>query len=246
MLAVRLAEEAAASINKIRAGGFVVETKNDSSPVTAADQQAEALINAGLRAAAPGIPVVAEEEVAAGVITVPSDCYWLVDPLDGTREFAAGRDEFAVCIGLIQHGVPVLGAVASPAFGEVHFGWIGHGAWRRRAGEEQPISCRKAPSEGLTVYASRHYQDAPELKACLDGYKVAHLTNIGSALKFLRLAEGAADFYPRLGRTMEWDTAAPHAVLEAAGGVVQTADGQSLRYGKPSWQNPPFFAWGLL
>lgn len=246
MLAVRLAEEAAASINQVRVNGFVVETKDDASPVTIADQQAEALINAGLRAAAPEIPVVAEEEVAAGIITAPSDCYWLVDPLDGTREFAAGRDEFAVCIGLIQHGVPVLGAVASPAFGEVHFGWVGHGAWRRRAGAEQLIHCRKAPPEGLTVFASRHYQDAPELKACLSGYKVAHLSNIGSALKFLRLAEGVADFYPRLGRTMEWDTAAPHAVLEAAGGAVRTAENEPLRYGKADWQNPSFFAWGLL
>lgn len=246
MLAVRLAEEAAHTINVIRAGGFVVETKTDHSPVTIADQKAEALINAGLRAATPAIPVIAEEEVASGRITLPSDCYWLVDPLDGTREFAAGRDEFAVCIGLIQNGKPVLGAVASPAFGDLHFGLVGQGAWLRKAEQEQQISCRKAPSEGLTVFASRHYQDAPELKACLAQYKVAHLTNIGSALKFLRLAEGVADFYPRLGQTMEWDTAAPQAVLEAAGGVVRTADGEPLRYGKPEWKNPPFFAWGKL
>lgn len=246
VLAVSLAAQAAARINEIRADGFVVATKTDASPVTIADQQAEALINAGLRAATPDIPVVAEEEVAAGVITAPSACYWLVDPLDGTREFAAGRDEFAVCIGLIQHGAPVLGAVASPAFDELHFGWVGQGAWHRRADREQPISCRTAPKEGLTVFASRHYQDAPELKACLADYKVAHLTNIGSALKFLRLADGVADFYPRLGTTMEWDTAAPQAVLEAAGGVVRTADGAPLRYGKPKWENPPFFAWGKL
>lgn len=245
-LAVRLAEEAAKAINTIRAGGFVVETKPDLSPVTIADQMAEALINNELRAVTPDIPVIAEEEVAAGIITAPSDCYWLVDPLDGTREFAAGRDEFAVCIGLIQHGRPVLGAVASPAFGDLHFGWVGQGAWRRTGGTEQPISCRAAPSEGLTVFASRHYQDAPELKACLANYKVAHLTNIGSALKFLRLAEGVADFYPRLGPTMEWDTAAPQAVLEAAGGVVLTAEGEPLRYGKPGWKNQPFFARGKL
>ena len=246
MLAVSLAEQAAAKINEIRADGFVVKTKTDFSPVTIADQQAEALINAGLRAATPDIPVVAEEEVAAGINTAPSACYWLVDPLDGTREFAAGRDEFAVCIGLIRDGVPVLGAVASPAFGEIHFGWVGQGAWRRRAGIEQQIACRPAPAQGLTVFASRHYRDAPELRACLAAYKVAHLTNIGSALKFLRLADGVADFYPRLGPTMEWDTAAPQAILEAAGGVVRTADGAPLRYGKPKWENPPFFAWGKL
>lgn len=245
-LAVRLAVDAADSINKIRADGFVVSTKHDETPVTIADQQAELLINAGLRAATPDIPVIAEEEVAAGVRTVASDSYWLVDPLDGTREFAAGRDEFAVCIGLVQRGVPVLGAVASPALGEVHYGLVGQGAWRRKAGIEQKIACRAAPAEGLTVFASRHYQDAPELKACLAHYKVAKLTNIGSALKFLRLAEGMADFYPRLGPTMEWDTAASQAILVAAGGVIKTEDGSELRYGKPAWKNPPFFAWGKL
>jgi 3'(2'), 5'-bisphosphate nucleotidase len=246
-LAVRLADEAAAAIRSVRAAGFVVEHKADASPVTLADREAEALITAGLRAAAPDIPVVAEEEVAAGRITWPGSRYWLVDPLDGTREFAAGRDEFAVCIGLIEHGAPVLGAVASPAFDELHFGIVGQGAWRwRGGGPEEKIHARHAPDEGLTIFASRHYRDAPELAACLARYKVAHLTNIGSALKFLRLAEGAADFYPRLGRTMEWDTAAPQAVLEAAGGAVLTASGTPLRYGKPGWENPDFFAWGLL
>lgn len=245
-MAVRLADEAAAAIRTIRAAGFSVETKTDSTPVTRADREAEALITAGLRTAAPEIPVVAEEEVAAGRITAPSARYWLVDPLDGTREFSAGRDEFAVCIGLVENGAPVLGAVASPAFNELHFGIVGHGAWRRKDGEERKISARRPPPEGLSVFASRHYQDSPELKACLARHKVAHLVNIGSALKFLRLAEGVADFYPRLGRTMEWDTAAPQAVLEAAGGAVLTVTGTPLRYGKPGWENPDFFAWGLL
>jgi 3'(2'), 5'-bisphosphate nucleotidase len=244
-LAVRLAEEAAGLIRAVRASGFAVAAKTDASPVTRADTQAEALIAAGLRAAAPDIPVIAEEEVAAGLITAPGAKYWLVDPLDGTREFAAGRPEFAVNIGLIVDGVAVLGAVASPALEELHYGIVGQGAWRRRGGREARISARAAPPEGLTVMASRHYADAPELAACLARYKVASLTNIGSALKFLRLAEGVADFYPRLGRTMEWDTAAPQAVLEAAGGVVLTADGQALRYGKPGWENPDFLAWGL-
>jgi len=244
-LAVKLVEEAAAVIMAVRAAGFAVDAKADATPVTVADTRAEALIVAGLRAAAPEIPVIAEEEVAAGRITAPSARYWLVDPLDGTREFAAGRDEFAVNIGLIEHGAPVLGAVASPALGEVHFGIVGQRAWRRRGGVEAPISARSTPPEGLTVMASRHYADDPRLAACLAGYKVASLTNIGSALKFLRLAEGAADFYPRLGRTMEWDTAAPQAVLEAAGGSVLTRDGARLSYGKPGWENPDFFAWGL-
>jgi len=244
-LAVRLAEQAAEIIREVRAAGFVVAAKADESPVTVADMRAEALIVAGLRAAAPDIPVIAEEEVAAGRITAPAARYWLVDPLDGTREFAAGRPEFAVNIGLIENGVPVLGAVASPALDELHFGVVGQGAWKRRGGVETPITARHPPPEGLTVMASRHYADDPALAALLGQYKIAALTNIGSALKFLRLADGSADFYPRLGRTMEWDTAAPQAVLEAAGGAVLTADGQPLRYGKPGWENPGFNAWGL-
>jgi 3'(2'), 5'-bisphosphate nucleotidase len=245
-LAVRLADEAAGLIREVRAAGFAVDSKADATPVTIADTRAEALIVAGLRAAAPDIPVIAEEEVAAGRITAPAARYWLVDPLDGTREFAAGRAEFAVNIGLIENGAPVLGAVASPALEELHYGIVGQGAWlRRRGGAEQRITARRPPPEGLTVMASRHYADAPELAEFLSRYKIAKLTNIGSALKFLRLAEGAADFYPRLGRTMEWDTAAPQAVLEAAGGCVLTADGAPLRYGKPGWENPDFRAWGL-
>jgi 3'(2'), 5'-bisphosphate nucleotidase len=244
-LAVSLAAQAAAQILKVRAAGFTVEAKPDETPVTVADMQAEAIIVAGLRAAAPHIPVIAEEEVAAGRITTPAREYWLVDPLDGTREFAAGRAEFAVNIGLIRDGAPILGAVASPAFNEIHYGLVGHGAWRRRGAETVQIHARRPPPEGLTVFASRHYADDPALAALLARYHVAALTNIGSALKFLRLAEGAADFYPRLGRTMEWDTAAPQAVLEAAGGQVLTTEGMPLRYGKPGWENSVFYAWGL-
>jgi len=243
-LAVDLAEQAAAVIREVRAAGFAVTEKADASPVTVADTRAEALILRGLRAACD-IPVIAEEEVAAGLVTAPGDAFWLVDPLDGTREFAAGRDEFAVNIGLIRGGVPVLGAVASPAREEVHFGAAGHGAFKRAGGVTTPIRARVRPAAGLSVMASRHYADDPALAALLANYRVAGLINIGSALKFLRLAEGAADFYPRLGRTMEWDTAAPQAVLEAAGGAVLTRDGAPLRYGKPGFENPDFMAWGL-
>jgi 3'(2'), 5'-bisphosphate nucleotidase len=244
-VAVALAEQAAAAIMRVRAAGFSVTAKADDSPVTIADTEAEAIITAGLRAAVPDIPVIAEEEVAAGRVTALGAQYWLVDPLDGTREFAAGRQEFAVNIGLIRDGVAVLGAVASPALHEVHYGALGQGAFRRRQGQAVRIFARRAPPEGLTVMASRHYADDPALAALLATYKVAALTNIGSALKFLRLAEGAADFYPRLGRTMEWDTAAPQAVLEAAGGCVLTRAGEPLRYGKETFENPGFYAWGL-
>jgi 3'(2'), 5'-bisphosphate nucleotidase len=243
-LAVRLAGAAAAEILAIRAAGFTVAQKADASPVTLADQRAEQVIVAGLRAAT-AIPVIAEEEVAAGRITDPGQEYWLVDPLDGTREFAAGRAEFAVNIGLIREGRAVLGAVANPAAGEIYYGIVGVGAWKQSAAGFRPIAARRPPAEGLTVMASRHYQHDPKLAELLSKVKVASLTNIGSALKFCRLAEGLADFYPRLGRTMEWDTAAPQAVLEAAGGSTRTFDGQTLRYGKPGFENPPFLCHGL-
>ncbi len=244
-LSVRLAGEAALAIRAVRATGFSVAQKTDATPVTQADTQAEAIIVQGLRQAAPEIPVIAEEEVAAGRMTQPGATYWLVDPLDGTREFAAGRAEFAVNIGLIRGGAPVLGAVASPALHQIHYGRVGHGAFVLANGVRRRIHARHAPDEGLAVMASRHYADDPALAALLAGLRVASVTNIGSALKFLRLAEGAADFYPRLGRTMEWDTAAPQAVLEAAGGRVATHDGQPLRYGKPGFENPDFFCHGL-
>lgn len=245
-LAVDLAAAAAARILAIRAGGFTVMAKADATPVTVADAQAEAIILSGLRAALPGIPVVAEEAVAAGDATQPGETFFLVDPLDGTREFAVGRDAFTVNIGLVRHGAPVLGAVAVPALQKIYFGQVGQGAWVRQGDATMRITARAAPPEGLTVMASRHYADDPALAAHLAGLRVARLLNIGSALKFLVLAEGAADYYPRLGRTMEWDTAAPQAVLEAAGGTVLTGGGEPLRYGKPGWENPDFFCRGLL
>jgi 3'(2'), 5'-bisphosphate nucleotidase len=245
-LAVRLVTAAAVEILAVRDAGFTVQSKTDESPVTLADMRAERVITAGLRAATPDIPVIAEEEVAAGLVTNPGVEYWLVDPLDGTREFAARRPEFAVNIGLVRNGRAVLGAVGSPATGEIYYGITGIGAWKQTGDETRPITVRPPPVRGLTVMASRHYADDPALAAFLAGYKIASVTNIGSALKFCRLAEGLADLYPRLGRTMEWDTAAPQAVLEAAGGSVLTADGTPLRYGKPGFENPHFTCRGAV
>ncbi|MDA8051345.1 MAG: 3'(2'),5'-bisphosphate nucleotidase CysQ [Rhodospirillales bacterium] len=244
-LAAKLARRAAEVIMQIREQGFAVARKSDASPVTAADHAAEALIVAGLRAATPEIPVVAEEEVTGGRLTAAGPVFWLVDPLDGTREFAAGRDEFAVNVGLVRDGRPVLGAVALPASGQVYGGIVGTGAWQQdQEGRKEPINARPPPAAGLDVMASRHYAGDPKLAAWLKGRAVASVTNIGSAMKFCRLAEGKADLYPRLGRTMEWDTAAPQAVLEAAGGHVTTFEGAPLRYGKPGWENPPFIGSG--
>jgi len=254
-LAAGLAERAGEAILAVRARGFDVTRKNDRSPVTEADHAAEALIVAGLRAAVPGIPVIAEEEVAGGLVTAPSAEFWLVDPLDGTREFAAGHDEFAVNIGLVRDGRAVLGVVGVPALGELFGGIVGRGAWKRdaaappgsaRSAGTRPIHTRRPPPEGVTVLASRYHGNNERLEAFLAGRRIASVANYGSSLKFCRLAEGVADLYPRLGRTMEWDTGAPQAVLEAAGGRVVLLDGgEPLRYGKPGWENPNFVCYGM-
>jgi 3'(2'), 5'-bisphosphate nucleotidase len=244
-LATRLATEAAAAINAVRAAGFAIERKTDHSPVTEADRIAEALIVEGLRAATT-IPVIAEEEIEAGTApTAPGRRVWLVDPLDGTREFAAGRDNFTVNVGLVADGRAVLGAVAIPATGEVFWGRVGAGAFKRDAQGTRPIAVRAVPPDGLVVMGSHHYQDDPRLARFLEGRQVARIVNIGSAEKFCRVAEGSADLYPRFGRTMEWDTAAPQAVLEAAGGSIRLMEGGGpLAYGKPGWANPGFICTG--
>ncbi len=244
-LAAGLATRAAEVILAVRARGFAVARKADQSAVTEADQAAEALITAGLRAAAPEIPVIAEEAVSGGGVFAASPCFWLVDPLDGTREFVEGSDDFAVNIGLVREGRVVLGVVAVPATGELFGGIVGQGAWKRHNGVETPVRARAVPAEGLTVLASRHHGDTARLDAFLAGRVVARTVNFGSSLKFCRLAEGIADLYPRFGRTMEWDTAAPQAVLEAAGGTVHTLEGKPLLYGKPGWDNPHFVCTGL-
>jgi len=245
-LAARLALEAGAAILQIRARGFDVQRKADRSQVTEADHAAEAIIVTGLRAATPDIPVIAEEEVAAGRITAPGPQFWLVDPLDGTREFTSGDDQFAVNIGLVRDGRAALGVVGAPAAGELFGGIVGRGAWKRGVAGEVSIAARAPPAEGLTVVASRHHGDMTQLDRFLQGRRVARTLNFGSSLKFCRLAEGIADLYPRFGRTMEWDSGAPQAVLEAAGGAVCTLDGAPLRYGKPGWENPHFICTGRV
>ena len=249
-LAADFARRAGAIILAVRARGFETRSKADASPVTEADHAAEALIVEGLRAAAPGIPVIAEEEHAAGALHDVAGEYWLVDPLDGTREFAAMRDEFTVNIGLVRDGRAVLGVVGVPAYGELFGGLVGatsqeSRAWKRTVSGEHAIRARVPPAAGLAVLASRHYATDQRLDAFLQGRRVESVTHMGSALKIVRVAEGAGDLYPRFGRTMEWDTAAPQAVLEAAGGQVRSMDGARLLYGKPGWENPPFVCTGL-
>jgi 3'(2'), 5'-bisphosphate nucleotidase len=243
-LVTRLAAAAGTAILAIRERGFQVQHKADRSVVTEADHAAEALIIAGLREAIPDCTIVAEEEVAAGKITAATQEVWLVDPLDGTREFTGGGNDFAVNIGLVRNGRPILGAVGVPATGEIFGGIVGVGAWRQKDGDRTPITVRTPPVAGLTIVASRHHGDQARLDTFLAGRKVAEVVNFGSSLKFCRVAEGKADLYPRFGRTMEWDTCAPQAVLEAAGGTVTTLDGRPLGYAKPGWDNPHFVCWG--
>lgn len=235
---------AGAAIMEIYATDFVVRDKNDASPVTEADERAEALILPELARLSPDIPVVSEEEAASGRIPAVGERFWLVDPLDGTKEFINRNGEFTVNIALVEHGVPVLGVVFAPALDRLFAGAAGLGAFTEDRGARRSIAARRPPAEGLTVVASRSHGDAEALAAFLAGRKVARQTNAGSSLKLCLVAAGEADVYPRLGRTMEWDIAAGDAVLRAAGGIVRTLDGPPLRYGKPDFANPHFAAWG--
>lgn len=247
-----LALTAGQRILEVRDGGCVAEFKQDELPVTAADREAEQIILEGLRTELPNIPVVAEEEAAAGCgyVSTPAE-FILVDPLDGTREFVSGRDDFTVNIALVRNGVPVIGVVYAPVSRKL---WSGvdhlaelveidarHTPLRREA-----ISTREAASPPLIVASKSHR--TPETDALIAHYPGAQLVSVGSSLKFCLLAEGEADLYPRCGPTMQWDTAAGDAVLRAAGGMTTTFDGAPLTYGlKPTGKqflNPFFLATG--
>lgn len=227
-----------------RAGGFDVHHKHDASPVTEADQEAETLLVTALKQWTPDIPIVAEESAAAGNIPEIGQCFWLVDPLDGTREFVSRNGEFTVNVALIDAGRPVLGVVFAPAMGTLYAGEEHRGTFMEDQYGRRPITARQPPPEGLTVVSSRAHGDAAALNAFLSGYSVAAHRNAGSSLKICLVANGEADLYPRFGRTMEWDTAAGHAILAAAGGEILDLAGQKLRYGKPGFENPHFIAYG--
>ncbi len=239
-----ITEAAGAEILRIYGQDFDYRHKEDRSPVTAADEIAEALILEHLACLTPDIPVVAEESVAGGRVPVVGEGpFWLVDPLDGTREFISRNGEFTVNVALIEHHRPLLGAVHVPAK-DITYRAAGPGMALRRAGNEtQAIAVRRPGPDGLVVVASRSHRDA-ETDAYLARLRVKSFTAAGSSLKFCLLAEGSADFYPRFGRTMEWDTAAGHAVLAAAGGSVRTLEETELRYGKQGFANPSFLAYG--
>jgi len=241
-----LARRAGAVIMEVYdSADFAVRDKSDASPVTEADEKAEAIILPGLAALTPGVPVVAEESVAAGRIPeIGSGPFWLVDPLDGTKEFIKRNGEFTVNIGLIKDGVPVLGVVLAPARGEL---WSGTGAsaFKEDAQGRRPIACRPLPAAGAVVQTSRSHRNPEAMDRWLEQFPDATLGFAGSSLKFCLVAEGSADLYPRFGPTCEWDIAAASAVLLAAGGSVTTFDGAPMAYGKaPRFLNPDFIARG--
>lgn len=216
--------------------------KADHSPVTDADVAANTLITEALLQLAPQIPVIAEED--KNPLSEGHELFWLVDPLDGTRSFVRGEPEFTVNIGLIQHGKPVLGVIYAPPQQMLYFGEVGGKAMRTHAGEEaRMIQARPRPEEGITVVKSKSHPSAATTEY-LSQYNVKELVPGSSSIKFCTVAEGNADLYPRFGRTMEWDTAAGHAILLAAGGRVETIDGQALSYGKPGYENPAFIGFG--
>jgi 3'(2'), 5'-bisphosphate nucleotidase len=235
------AREAGQAILDIVRRGFETESKRDSSPVTEADRAAELIILAALARAAPGAPVIAEEEVAAGRIPQHGDTYFLVDPLDGTKEFVRGGDDYTVNIGLIEQGVPTLGVVFAPATGRLHGGRRGSGAWVDEGRGRVPIKTRSR-GEPITAVASKSHLNQATIDYLQQAVGICDYVAVGSSLKFCILAEGKADIYPRASPTSEWDTAAGHAVLLAAGGLVDAPDGAPLGYGKAAFLNRAFVA----
>jgi 3'(2'), 5'-bisphosphate nucleotidase len=247
-----IALEAAVAVMAVYAGDSRARRKLDGSPVSDADEAAEAIILKRLAMRLPNLPVLAEEAASRGEKKIAGQTFILVDPLDGTREFLSHNGEFTVNIGLIVDSAPRAGVVYAPALGQL---WIGGttastcevapGAALPPPEERRVIHARPAPEQGLTALVSRSHAD-PATEAFLAKLPVKERRSAGSSLKFCMVAEGQADVYPRFGQTMEWDTAAGDAVLRAAGGIVRDSVGRPMRYGKAEAQfrNGPFVAWG--
>jgi 3'(2'), 5'-bisphosphate nucleotidase len=228
-----------------------VDGKTDGSPVTEADLAADRIIGAGLARLAPDIPSLSEERVQLAQLPY-RDSFFLIDPLDGTKEFVAGRDEFTVNLALVTGGLPLLGIVAAPALGLIWRGIVGHGAERLTlrdgaAPRVEPIRTRPCPPRGQpwTVAVSRSHGDA-RTEAFIAARPGAVRSELGSAVKFGRVAEGAVDIYPRMSPTCEWDVAAGHAVVTAAGGRITDSKGAALHFGagRADFILPEFIAWG--
>jgi 3'(2'), 5'-bisphosphate nucleotidase len=243
---VALAEEAGRAILEVYSSDFEVQSKADDSPLTQADLAAHHCIVAGLEALTPGMPIISEE---SGLPEFEErsqwDRYWLIDPLDGTREFVNRNDEFTVNIALIDNQKPVFGVVHVPVFEKTYVGCEGYGATRKNAdGSVQPIQISASSAQPARIVGSRSHRGA-SLDAYLESLGECDMIPMGSSLKFCVIAEGGADLYPRLGLTSEWDTAAAQAVVEQAGGSVVTLDGKPMKYNtKADILNPYFFVIG--
>lgn len=248
--------QAAGRVQMRHYGNAPVEIKADQSPVTIADRELEALILDGLSKLLPGVAVIAEEEAAAGRYASIGSTFALVDPLDGTKEFIKGNGEFTVNIAIVEAGVPVFGLVYAPALGRMFVTRGLHDAVETRldvaepdarwAGRQvTPLIARRPPASGMVALVSKSHMNAPT-EAFLARYPVTSRRAAGSSLKFCLIAAGEGDVYPRVGPTHEWDTAAGHAIVLAAGGRVTALDGSPLLYGKStqSYRNPDYVAWG--
>ncbi len=234
--------DSAALIEQIREAGAASRTKADRSPVTEADERAEALIVAALRQIDPETQIVGEEGCEADGKPAIANRFWLIDPLDGTKSFIDGGPDYSVNIGLVDNGTPVFGLVMAPRTGTIWAGIVGEGAWRFDGDNVTPIRCRALPVHPVVV-TSRSHNDARTM-AYVGAIPGAEVKPSGSSLKFCMIADGEADVYPRFGPTSEWDTAAAHAVLLAAGGAMVDAKGAPFRYGKAEYLNGAFLAWG--
>jgi 3'(2'), 5'-bisphosphate nucleotidase len=246
-LARGAAHAAGRAILEVYGSDFAVRIKDDRTPVTLADERAEAIIVAALAAGAPDIPVIAEEETAArGGAVPPPPRFWLVDPLDGTREFISRNGEFTVNVALVEDRHVVLGVVHLPVT-DVTYAGAGIGSATRQSGGQAPvaIAARPRPATGAVVLHSRSHAGEAEIHAYAARFSGPQYRAMGSSAKFCLLAEGTADIYPRFGTTMEWDTGAGQAVLEAAGGkVLRFPEDTPLAYAKPDYRNPSFVAQG--
>ncbi len=242
---ITIAREASKVIMNFYEGDIASKTKSDGSPVTAADQAADNIIFSALNDLTPNIPIISEERVDNGIIPdVSGGTFWLVDPLDGTKEFINRNGDFTVNIGLIESEIPKLGVIMTPVNGLVWAGINGMGAFEENpSGLRHSIMARRADKRALTVVASRSHR-SDQLEDYISNLKVKNSISRGSALKFCLVAKGDADLYPRTGPTMEWDTAAGHALLLAAGGTVETFDGKPFLYAKEDFLNGWFIARG--
>ncbi len=243
-----IARSAGDIILRFYSAGYDIQTKADQSPVTSADLAADHHIQTALQRLTPDIPVLSEESAEVPYVERHKwQTYWLVDPLDGTREFIKGNGEFSVNIALIHQEEPVLGAVYAPVMDDLYYAYRDGGAWKQNDATDsaQKIQVRNTPSAGPTIARSRSRQTGPKLRAFLENLGQHEEVNMGSALKSCLVAEGSADLYPRLGPTSEWDTGAAQCIVTEAGGQFTDTLMQPLRYNtKDSLINPPFFVSG--